>query len=964
MATALAATGCLAVSSTVAWSLAVVAAISLPFLAALTFHPITRRLAVRYPFRRPTEAALVVLGSLLGTAIITGSLIVGDTIDRSIRSMAYDQLGPIDEVVSVPGLDEGAELSARITSVADVAGAGDTLDGVLPIVTTQVAVIGERVQPRAQLLEVDFEAARAFGDDPAITGMVGATPAPGTAAITTDLAIKTGAGAGDTITVFVYGVAVEVVVDRVLEQTGVAGFWPIDERQQSYNVFVAPGSLRAGLAGATLPPEVEPPQTVLAFSNRGGVEDAVARTDGAVALIAAAVGGDAAVRTVKRDVLEEAEIAAESLTQLYFTMGMFAVAAGILLLVNIFVMLADERRSQLGMMRALGMRRGSVVMAFATEGWLYALVSSAIGALIGIQIGRVIAFRADQILTSGEDVYSLHLTFAYDAETVLQGFAIGLAIAVVTIVLTSVRISRLNVIAAIRDLPVIRRGSRRRWLPLAGLLAVAVGVTWTVGAVQAGNEYGIALGPMLAACGVAMWVVRRTGVRATTTVLAIAVLAWGTLFVPVLGWLDIDAGIPIFLAQGTTMCAAAVGLLMVHHKALGAWLSERFGGALPVRIGLAYPVAKAFRTALTLGMFGIVILTIVYISFISLMFRRQTDDITADLSGGFGVVVTSNPSSPVTTDELLTVDGVTGVAPLAYGLARIQFDDRSDDWPLTGFGPELASEPPTLADRGEYETDEDAWSAVVADPGLVIVDEFLLAEAGPVERAPRPGDLVTLTDPVSGNARTAAVAAIATADFLVNGAFYGVDGYRALFGERTVESRFYVAAPDAEAAALAIGTTYAPNGAEAVVIRESVDALLAQNTGFFTLMQQFVGIGLLVGIAGLGVVMLRSVRERRRDVGVLRAIGMEPRPVTGSFMLEALFIAAEGVVIGVVVAMVGTYGLVLDGTGFAEGFRWAVPWRDVMGIAALTIAAALITAVIPSTQAGRTRPARALRVVD
>ena len=41
-------------------------------------------------------------GSLLGTAIITGSLIVGDTIDRSIRAAAYDQLGPVDEIVSVP----------------------------------------------------------------------------------------------------------------------------------------------------------------------------------------------------------------------------------------------------------------------------------------------------------------------------------------------------------------------------------------------------------------------------------------------------------------------------------------------------------------------------------------------------------------------------------------------------------------------------------------------------------------------------------------------------------------------------------------------------------------------------------------------------------------------------------------------------------------------------------------------
>ena len=80
-------------------------------------------------------------------------------------------------------------------------------------------------------------------------------------------------------------------------------------------------------------------------------------------------------------------------------MGMFAVAAGILLLVNIFVMLSDERRSQLGMLRAIGMRRGRRSSRLrdrrmALRGGLrrrsaHSSVSSS---------DRVIAWRADQIL--------------------------------------------------------------------------------------------------------------------------------------------------------------------------------------------------------------------------------------------------------------------------------------------------------------------------------------------------------------------------------------------------------------------------------------------------------------------------------------------------------------------------------------------------------------------------------------
>jgi putative ABC transport system permease protein len=129
-------------------------------------------------------------------------------------------------------------------------------------------------------------------------------------------------------------------------------------------------------------------------------------------------------------------------------------------------------------------------------------------------------------------------------------------------------------------------------------------------------------------------------------------------------------------------------------------------------------------------------------------------------------------------------------------------------------------------------------------------------------------------------------------------------------------------------------------------------------------MQQFVGAGLLVGIAGIAVLMARSVRERTRDVGVLRSLGFQPRSVTKSFLLEASFIAVEGVAIGVVVALIGSYGLVLNGTGFMAGFEFAVPWRDIGAIVAIALVATTITALVPSRRAATIKPAVALRTVD
>ena len=111
--------------------------VSAPFLFVLVRRPILRRLALRNTMRRPREALLVVLGSLLGAAIITGSAVVGDTMDSSIRQIARQHLGPVDERVPltrVPSRDELVDRTEvltrdlpdrRVHRVADDSRSGD-----------------------------------------------------------------------------------------------------------------------------------------------------------------------------------------------------------------------------------------------------------------------------------------------------------------------------------------------------------------------------------------------------------------------------------------------------------------------------------------------------------------------------------------------------------------------------------------------------------------------------------------------------------------------------------------------------------------------------------------------------------------------------------------------------------------------------------------------------------------------
>jgi putative ABC transport system permease protein len=939
-------------------------ACSIPFVVILVASPFIRRLATRNARRRPIEALLVIGGSLLGTAIITGSLIVGTTINRSIRAAAYDQLGPIDEIVSAPS-DQAPALRQRFQQFGS-----PEFDGKLFMTVAGASVVHKAAeggtQPRAQLLEVDFGAARRFGGDPGATGISGPTPAPGTAAITQDLANKLNIRPGDHIQVFAAGGSTNVVVDRVLPRRGVAGFWTVDGRQQSYNVFVAPGTI-ARLATSNAGAVTEPPQAILAFSNVGGVEAGADGSRRAVSTIDRQLGQlTARARPVKKDLLDRATASGHSLTQLYFTVGMFAVAAGVLLLVNVFVMLADERRSELGMLRAMGMRRSRLVGALATEGWFYAVLASALGALLGIGFGWLIAWRAGEILGSGREESALHLTFSFSSSTVIAGFAIGFVISIVTIVASSMRIARFNIIQAIRDThDAPRLRPRRRWARLGVMVACLGGALTLLGFAEP-ESYSVMIGPMLVAVGLAPVIARRLPGHAVLVAACTAVLVWAVVSIAVVGSLGIAIEIPMFLVQGFAMAGAGVILITTYLGRVGTALGRGGRGTLAARLGVAYPVARRFRTGMTLAMFAIIILTLVYIGEISYMFQGRADAITSNLSGGFGVVVLSNPGDPVRAAQLAAVPGVRKVAPLGYATAEFTTPTRSRTaWPVTGVGPEVSSSPLKLKDRGHYASDAAVWRAVAEDPHLAIVDDlFLQTPGGPAARAANVGDRISMTDPVTGRSQSFTVAGLAESDFLLSGAYVSEDALTRVFRERAVPSRFFVSAAHPEAAVARIRSSFVANGADAQTVHSIVTTILAQNSGFFTLMQQFVGAGLVVGIAGIGVIMFRAVRERRRQVGVLRSLGFSHGSIGNVFMFEAGFVASLGIALGVVIALIATYVLAVSGADFARGFKWGVPLGQVLVIVAIALVSAMVAALLPARQAARIQPAVSLRVAD
>jgi putative ABC transport system permease protein len=127
------------------------------------------------------------------------------------------------------------------------------------------------------------------------------------------------------------------------------------------------------------------------------------------------------------------------------------------------------------------------------------------------------------------------------------------------------------------------------------------------------------------------------------------------------------------------------------------------------------------------------------------------------------------------------------------------------------------------------------------------------------------------------------------------------------------------------------------------------------------ILQGFMGIGLLAGVAALGTLATRAVVERRRQIGVLRALGFTARHVSLGLLIESAVIALLGAGLGVGIGLFVAQSTVVFLSRQSPELQFAIPWLDLAGIVLLALGAALLMTLLPARQAARLTPAEALR---
>jgi putative ABC transport system permease protein len=992
-------------------------------------QPILFSIGLRNIPRRRAQSVLIVLGLMLSTVIFGAALSVGDTVTYSITEDTFEKLGHVDQIVQVrsntrqPTFDEEqispiGVLSQRevATLIADFNGS-QTVDGLLPGIRFPAPVTNMSLQttePVAVVMGLDPNRMRGFEQDVVLTnGMpfdIGQLRRA-EVLVNQSLARRLNIVPGDRLDVWIDALPRTVRVVGVVRDRFLTG-WTLAEPeglvinlQEALFLFDIPAGIDAS--------QVNP--SFVAVSNTGGVRDGLELSDKVTQeLIDSLRTSRVQVVSIKADRIEQAERTGANLTAIFIVLGLFTIAAGVLLIFLILLMLAAERRSEMGMSRAVGMKQTQLIQSFMAEGMAYSLLSALAGAALGMALSLAMT-QAMQYIFSSADV---QITFHIEPRSLAIAYALGVIVTYGTVLVSAWRVSRLSIVAAIRDVNEPPPRATGRLSAVVGGGAALAGILLLVLGLGTGEGYQVGTGASLLLLGGA-FVARALGLperpvftTASLGVLVLWVLVAGDTLSAVTG--SLDSGLTTFFIGGVLMVAAATLAIVYNAELLLGTLRGVgivFTRAVPaVRTAIAYPLANKLRTGMTIAMLSLVVFALVMISTMSLNFRELF--LNDEARGGWDIEVTSlqtnsfppnqdNPLGPL--GEALDRGPASCVPACPYETRRVesiseivapnprrtelrQLDEsgepmRASAFPIFGADDIFLNENSIRlqARASGYTSDRAVWDAVRDDATLAVLDGSVVPgiNYADVTRGRftldgyRSGESkfepfsVLLTDTVTGEETTVRVVGIMERgpSETYRGLWINRAGMTATFPIQ--ETKYFVRLQpgfNAEAEASEMQERLAEYGVAAVSIERELADAQALSTAFFLLIQGFLAIGLGVGLVALAVIAFRTVVERRQQIGLLRAIGFTRSNIGLSFVLESAFIAVLGIFNGIWPALLLSNRMLASDQFASAGFQtFHVPWLHIVLMALGVFAASVLTTVIPSQQASRIPPAEALR---
>jgi len=432
--------------------------------------------------------------------------------------------------------------------------------------------------------------------------------------------------------------------------------------------------------------------------------------------------------------------------------------------------------------------------------------------------------------------------------------------------------------------------------------------------------------------------------------------------------------------------------------------SFRSGPVVPV--ALSYPLHKPLRTAVVMGMFSITVFSVIVLSGYTLQFENYSSTFVEESEGEFELMLSAARSRPLQLEgpvseweleqsDTTQIDAV-GRVYRAQAFIENQEAERSP-YILRGVDDGFANHgglPLHIWDSSLGDSSEEAWSNMHERGDVVFVDASFGLESSIDGTSVGVfsvlvGENITIIDAQQPSHRREMVVGgiLEQSSYLFSAGVWmpsepvveQYDGsltrvYVSVSEESSASPSFdsdevrYFSAAGKSASEREAATELAENlrldlekeGVNVSLIAEDVALIQALVLSILALFEGYLAIGLIIGIAGIGVVTYRSVSERRKHIGMLRALGFTKGMVMRVHLIEIGWVSLLGILNGVVVALMFHVGL-HSAIWKEEGASLVLPWSTVGWVIFGGAILVYLATLSPVRAASKIEPSEALR---